>query len=122
MAKLLALLCCVFPALAARAEGFGAEAGAGFSYGASEFRDAIAPVFSLRGSYGARWLSAGVPGLLYAGIEASYRGVGKQHDSSGLQAAAALADLSIHTSGTIAVGVRFGAGVGKVISLNCNCE
>jgi hypothetical protein len=118
----LLLLCTLTAALAARAEGFGAEVGAGPAYGAAAARDGFAPAFSLRASYQWSFFSAGIRGLLFAGSEASTKGSGSQLDSSGFQAWAALAEASIATPGTISVGLRLAGGLGKVIGLNCDCE
>jgi hypothetical protein len=122
MARLLPLLCAALPALAARGEGFDIAGSIGLAYGASQGQDDVAPGLALRASYGGPIFSAGLNGLFAVGSAASYRGGGERVDSSGLQAWAALADVSVQTPGTVSVGVRTGAGLGKVISLNCNCE
>jgi hypothetical protein len=120
--KRLLVLCTLTAAVSARADGFGVEVGAGPAYGAGATRDAFAPAFSLRASYGWPFFSAGVRGLVFPGAEASTKGGGSQLDSSGFQAWAALVEASVFTPGTFSVGFRFAGGLGKVIGLNCNCE
>ena len=115
---------CVGMADPCRAEmkGFGVDLGVGPAFASGEGRSSTAPALFLRTEYGSANWSAGLRGLLAIGGEGTSKGGGSQRDNSGFQAWALLAEGSMHSDGPVALGFRAGAGLGQVVSLNCNCE
>jgi hypothetical protein len=115
---------CAAAACPSRGEGIEFEVGAGPAFVVATERDApISPTLSLRGAYGWSGVSFGPRLIFILGPEASERPGGSTRDSSGFQAVAALAEASFHGGeGRLSGGLRFAAGVGSVIGLNCNCE
>jgi hypothetical protein len=122
MPRSILLLCALAAAFPVRAAGVGAEIGGGLGYATSSGYDSAAPALSARVAYGTDTYGFALRGLLLIGGEASYQAGGAPGNPSGLRAWAALAEVSGQTDGPVSLGLRFGAGLGKVIGLNCNCE